>query len=108
MAFTILLSILVIVLSAIPLNIAVKLLGGHSSLLKVIGVNIVVAAVGVLISVQIEKMAGLLSFIALLFIYKLMYDLSWTKALLAWVLQFVVAAILIAILLAFGISLAFL
>ena len=41
--------LLIIILSAIPLNIAVKLLGGKSSIVKVIFANIIVAVLGYLI-----------------------------------------------------------
>ena len=103
-----LLSVLVVVLSAIPLNLAVKMLGGHSSLLKVIGVNFLIAVCGVFLTTSLDGSKGLISFLVLIVLYKVMFDLSWLKALLAWILQFIIAVILILIVGALGFGLAFL
>ena len=84
------LSVIIVVLSAIPLNLAIKLLGGETNLFRVLYVNFFIAVISVLLSIYVESLAGVLSFFALLFLYKVMYDLSWLRALLAWCLQFVI------------------
>lgn len=95
-----------ILVSAIPLNLAVKLLGGESSLLKVVLVNFVVAVIFVLSYMYFTVFAGLIAFILMLLVYKVMFDIGWIRAILAWLLQFVIAVILILILIAvFGLTL---
>ncbi len=81
--------ILISIISALPLYFAVKFLGGKATILKVILVNIAVGLLGFLLNIPI------IGFILLLLIYKEMFELSWFRAFLAWILQFVVAVILI-------------
>lgn len=95
--------LLIIILSAIPLNIAVKLLGGKSSIVKVIFANIIVAVLGYLIQSQIGVFAGLLTFIIMLFVYKIMFDMGWIRSFLAWLLQYVLILIFFVILALAGI-----
>ena len=83
--------------SAIPLNIAVRLLEGKSSWLKAIATNIGIAILSFLIGLKIAKFAGLLSFLVLLVIYKIMFRLGWFRALMAWLLQLGIIAIFWAI-----------
>jgi len=97
--------VIVLIISAIPLNIAVKLLGGKSSLFKVILVNLILGVINGFIDTKFALFSGILSFVALLFIYKIMFDLGWLRAFLVWILQFVIAFILTLILLFLGISL---
>lgn len=86
-------SIIIFIVSAIPLNIAVRLLGGKSSFLKAILVNLIVGTAGYFISTKIKFFATILSFIVLLLIYKVMFRIGWLRALLAWVVQLVIIGI---------------
>ncbi|MBW6461927.1 MAG: hypothetical protein K0B07_02680 [DPANN group archaeon] len=81
--------VLILVLASLPLYFAVKFLGGEVTILKVILLNFIVAIISGLLSIP------LLGFILLLFIYKKFFELSWLNAFLAWILQFVVGAMLI-------------
>lgn len=90
--------LLIIVLSAIPLNIAVKLLGGRSSIVKVIFANIVIAILGYFIQTEIGTFASLLTFIVMLFVYKVMFEMGWIRSFLAWLLQYVLILIFFIIL----------
>lgn len=96
----------ILVVSAIPLNLAVKLLGGRSSILKVIAANILAGVLGYLILVYVGEYVAILSFIAMILIYRSMFRMGWIRSMLAWLLQFVIIAIIIVVLLLFGVSLA--
>ncbi|MFH1440342.1 MAG: hypothetical protein ABIG89_07260 [Candidatus Woesearchaeota archaeon] len=85
--------IITFAVSAIPLNIAVKMLGGKSSWLKAIIANIAVAILSYMISLRITKFSGLLSFIILLLIYKFMFRIGWFRAFIAWLLQLGIIAL---------------
>jgi hypothetical protein len=100
-----LLLLLVIVVSAIPLNLAVKLMGGKSSILRVILANIIVGILAIFIDMKLGHFAGIVSFIAMLFIYKHLFHVGYLRALLAWVLQFVIILIFILALAAIGVTL---
>ena len=89
--------ILTFVISAIPLNIAVKLLDGKSSWIKAIVVNIAIAFLSYLIGLRVDKYAGLLSFVVLLLIYKIMFRIGWFRAFIAWLLQLGIIALFWAI-----------
>lgn len=86
--------VLIVIISALPLNIAVKLLGGDSSIIKVIGVNLLVFTTVFIINLLVGPLAGIIGFIAMLFIYKISFDLGWFKAFVAWILQAVIVVIL--------------
>jgi len=98
----IILMAVVFLIAAIPLHITVKLLGGDSSLIKAAIVNFLVGLASGVISFFLKSFAGVISFIALLFIYKTMFDIGWIRALLAWLLQGVIIVLLIVLLAAIG------
>ncbi len=100
--------IILMLVSAIPLNISIKLLGGKSSLFKVIIANVAVAIVEAAIASIFGFFSGLISFFAMLFVYKKMFKMSWTASFFAWLLQFVIIAIIASIVFLTGIFLAFL
>ena len=98
--------ILTFALSAIPLHIAVKMLEGKSSLFKAIIANIVVAVLSFMISLKMTRFAGLLSFLALLFVYKIMFRIGWFRASLAWLIQLgIIALFWVAVYMVAGIAL---
>jgi len=80
-------------ISAIPLNISVKLLGGKSSWIKAIVVNIIAGIVGFLIITNVKHFAGFLAFIALLFVYKVIFSIGLLRAFFAWLLQLVIIGV---------------
>ena len=97
--------VIIWVISAIPLNIAVKMIGGHSSIIKVIIANLIVGMVAAYLNNMFGFIAVILSFIVMLFIYKLIFKIGWIRAILAWFLQFVIIAIFFIVLLLLGVSL---
>jgi len=92
--------IVILILSALPLYFAVNILGGDASILKVLLVNLIVAIIGIAINSNIT------AFILLLFIYKEVFKLSWISAFLAWLLQFVIALVLVGIAIILGLGIA--
>ncbi|MBW2981232.1 hypothetical protein KY360_07485 [Candidatus Woesearchaeota archaeon] len=86
---------IIIVLSALPLYLAVKLLGGKATILKVILVNVIVGIIIPVVKNFIGLFGGIVAFIVLLFIYKEMFSLGWIRAFIVWIMQFIVVAILI-------------
>ena len=98
--WNILIYIVILAVSTIPLLIAVKILGGRASILRVILVNVGVA---IILAVLKQFLTGVLwsfivpivLFIILLIIYSTMFELGWIKAVFAWILQFVVAWLLV-------------
>jgi len=102
---------IIIVLSAVPLYLAVKFLGGRATILKVIIVNIIagiaVPAVKFLVGLYLVgkgTYAGIIAFLFMLLVYKIFFRLGWIRAFLAWILQFVVIAAFIFITALMGFS----
>ncbi len=81
---------LIVLLSAVPLYIAVRLLGSRVSFLKVILVNAIVAIITSYLSARKGIFAGFLAFILTIFIYREMFRLKWLKAFFAWLLQLII------------------
>jgi hypothetical protein len=70
------------------------MMGGEASVMKVIFTNILVGLVGVLLYYQFPAFSGVLTLVALLFIYSLMFRLSFFRAFLAWIIQGILAFVL--------------
>jgi hypothetical protein len=104
---TILMLVFAAAVAALPLYLALHIVGARKAgFIRVMLVNIVVALVIILIHSSFGTWAGLVAFIALLFIYKEMFGLGWIGAFLAWVLEAIVAvAIVILLVLLLGIAL---
>lgn len=80
-------------LSAIPLHIAVNLLEGKSTWFKAIFVNFLVALASFFIGLKIDKFSGLISFLFLLLIYKIMFRMGWFRSFIVWLLQLGIIAL---------------
>jgi len=101
----ILVIVIAIIASALPLYLAVKLLGGDASILKVFLTNILVAVVSSALTYFIG-METLYLLIVIVILYKFIFDLGILRAFIVWFLQYVIAAILfIAMLALLGVSL---
>ncbi|MFC1454466.1 hypothetical protein ACFLQI_00350, partial [Candidatus Undinarchaeota archaeon] len=97
------------ILGSIPLYLSLKVitLGGDSkkakkiTFYKVLSVNligmVIVAAGTFFFNMVIGSFFGLASFILLLAVYKFGFGVSWSGALVAWLLQVIIAIILSAI-----------
>ena len=97
--------VLLMVISALPLHFAVIMLGGRSSILKVIGVNVLVGLLGGMVQLRFGLLGELFAFLVLLAVYAAIFELSFVRAFLAWALQFVVAALLAMLAVLLGASL---
>jgi len=95
----ILLTILIFIISSIPLNIAVKILGGRTNLLKTALISLIA---GIIIGFIPYAIIG---FIILIWIYHEVFRLKWFKAFFAWLLQFIIIGIFYFILALLGIAL---
>ncbi len=99
-----------VVLSSIPLYLALRVLGNKVRFLWVVAVN-VIAAVGIAVfRFFLGELIGLNfvlvavgAFISMLLFYKLLFDITWWHAFMAWVLQIVITIVLI-LLLALGLG----
>ena len=87
-------ALFIAIISSLPLYFSVRFLGGKTSIFKVIVVNIIVALLAMIIKTQFHTWAGTIFFILMIWVYKDFFALSWVKALLAWLLQFVIATFL--------------
>lgn len=96
-----LLVILVLVISALPLYFAVKLVGGEAGIVKIILVSLILSFASVGAARFIGILAGLFMLFATLFIYKIAFKISIFRAFLAWVLQYVFVFLAIFIVLMF-------
>ena len=85
----ILVVVAILIISALPLYFAVKFLGGKATIFKVLMVNLIIGVIGATLDMPV------VGFILLLFVYKKVFKMSWLSALLAWILQFVVAGALL-------------
>lgn len=104
---TLLLILAAFIISALPLYFSVKLLGGKTGILKIILINLLVAFITLIVKYFFNSWGGLIAFILMIWIYKDFFRLSWLRALLAWLLQFVFAVIIVIVaILVFGISIA--
>jgi hypothetical protein len=93
----------IIVISSIPLYLAVKLMGGRGGIIRVIIVNVLVGLLVSWLGSTINIFVAAATFILMLFIYKVMFKLSWLKAFFAWILQFIIIIVIIVLLAFFGI-----
>lgn len=80
----------IVILLSIPLNIAAKLLGGDSSIFKVIFAHLIYAMLMVFLLLTFGAIPTAISFILLLFVYKVMFDVGWIRAFLIWLLEAII------------------
>lgn len=100
---------IVLFISSMPLYFALRLIKGkikEARFIRVMLVNFLASAVISAVSSSLGVWGGAISFIAVLFVYKEMFDLDWLTAFLVWLLQvvlvFIIAAVFVLLL---GISL---
>ncbi|PIN74019.1 hypothetical protein COV20_02815 [Candidatus Woesearchaeota archaeon CG10_big_fil_rev_8_21_14_0_10_45_16] len=84
--------VIIFIVSIIPLYIAVKMLGGHTSLLKTSLVALLTGSVSLFITIKLSSYAGIVSFLATIVVYRFAFDVGFIRAFLAWLLQGVVLA----------------
>lgn len=98
--------LIALLVAAIPLTIAVKLMGGDASLFKVVMVNILVAVVTFTIQRFVPGIGAFATFFVMILIYKSMFGLGWLKTIFAWLLQGVVVVVLVLVLGLLGLTVA--
>ncbi len=89
---SLIIDIVAFIIAAIPLYFAVEFLGGKTTFLNVLLVNLIA---GVLFAIFGNRFlfGTLLAFFLLIWIYHEVFRLKWYKAVLAWMLQFVFIAL---------------
>lgn len=91
---SILVTVIIFILSSLPLYFAVKLLGGNTNLLKTALVALIAGIVVAVIESFFSIWGGLIAFMLLLFIYKGMFGIGWLRAFLVWVIQLVIIVLI--------------
>ncbi|MCA9485305.1 MAG: hypothetical protein KC506_00500 [Nanoarchaeota archaeon] len=84
---------IIFVLSALPLNRAVKIVKGHSTYPKTFFIMIISGLVLSVINFFLPNWGGLIGFIALIAIYKRYFDLKWHGALILWAVHLIITII---------------
>jgi hypothetical protein len=92
--WTLLWTVFIFLLSALPLHILVKILGGKTNLFKTAFVSLIAGVIVALIKDAFSTFGGLFAFVFLIWIYREAFRLKWLKAFLVWLLQGVVLFIL--------------
>jgi len=90
MIFELLLLVVVFLITSIPLHLAVRFLGGKTSLLNTMFINVIAGVIVAAIQFYFKVWGGLIAFLILLWIYREAFHLKWWKAIVAWLLQFVI------------------
>jgi len=90
-----------LILSALPLYLAVKFVKGEAGIIKIILVGLLLSFASVGAARFIGVFAGLFMLIGTLFVYSIAFKISLFRAFLAWVLQYVFVFIAVAITLFF-------
>ena len=93
----------VFVVSVLPLYLIVRIFGGNITLLKALGIKIVAAIVGILLALFLGSLGPLIIAIVMILIYKAAFDLSMIKAFFAWLLEGIVMALIVFLLVFFGV-----
>ena len=79
--------IIIFLLAALPLYLAVKFLGGKTTLFKAAVVNLFVGIVVAIIHLLLPRWGILIGFIVLLWFYREFFKLKWIKAFFAWFIE---------------------
>lgn len=91
----ILLTILAIAIASIPLYFAVKFMGGDTTFVEAMVINLIASGIPIVIGKFLSSYIVLLSFIAIIVVYMFFFKLDIGKSILAWLMQ---AAIIFGIL----------
>lgn len=98
---TVIISILIYMaifaIASVPLYYIIKALKGSTTLAEVMVVNLVGAIIVSLVNGFFFLWGGLIAFTLLFFVYKAVFELDWGKAVLVWLIQLVMVAILVII-----------
>ena len=95
-----------IIISCLPLYFAVLFLGGDASILKVFLTNVGIGVITAIL-VNFYGFGGLVVLIFVIFIYSVVFNMGFIKAFFAWLLQYVIAFLLVLLAIFFGLGFAF-
>ncbi len=90
-----LLIFITLIVSSIPLYIATRFLGGHTSIIRVMFVNIFVGLIVVILRWSTVSWWPLIALVALIFVYSAAFNLGITEAIFAWAIQIVIVIALL-------------
>ncbi|MFW5704659.1 MAG: hypothetical protein ACOCXG_02345 [Nanoarchaeota archaeon] len=96
--------LLVIIISALPLHLAAKSLGGKSTILKSFLIMIIVGIISILLNLVLPAFGTILTWIILIVIFKEAYHIGWLKSIFVWLLWIVFVIILAILLSLLGLS----
>jgi len=82
-------TIVIFIISSIPLYLAVKSLNGKTSLLKTAFITLITGLVMAAIQYTFKTFGGLIAFFVLIWIYHEVFRLKWLKAFLVWILHLI-------------------
>jgi len=77
----------VFLISALPLHLAVKFLGGRTTIIKTAFINILAAILVLVITSFFNVWGSIISFIAVAILYRESFKLKWWKAFLVWLFE---------------------
>ena len=103
---TIIVTIIIFLLSSLPLHFAVKLWGGETNLLKTALVALIAGIIVSIIQLFFSVWGGLIAFIILLFIYRTMFDVGWIRSFLVWLMQLVFIVVFLVLARLIGVTIA--
>lgn len=86
-----------LLLSSLPLSLAVKFLGGKSTFWRGIAVGVCAALIPSGAALLFPNAIGLLTFLLITFAYQYFFKLKLWKAFLVWVVQYGILAMLLLI-----------
>ena len=101
---TTLVIILIFLISALPLHISVKILGGRTNILKSFLVTFGAGIIAAILA-AILPFGTIIALFVLIWIYREMFRLKWIKAIIAWILQMIFIFLLGALATILGITL---
>lgn len=86
--------LIVFILAALPLHLAVRFLGGRTTLLKTAFVNLIVGLLVGIITALFSTFTSIIAFILSVVIYRESFRMKWWKACILWLISLVFAVIL--------------
>lgn len=87
--------LVILIFSALPLHLAVKVLGGDTTIFKTSMVMVLSGIATSAIEWFFGIFSGIIAFILVLFIYMLTFGLSLLRAFFVWILQVVFVGVLL-------------
>ncbi len=100
---TVLAIVAIVVISSLPLYLAVKAFGGRTTILSTFVVMLGVGLLSAIIQI-VFPFGNIISFIVLLLIFRNVFHLGWLRAFLVWILWLVFVAIFVFIFTLLGIG----